>query len=242
VPSTSGSHNGYSVTYDPQLSGLGAPCPNGVANNTITVGLRLSDFALLSNSSLLLEDRVKVLSASGLQYAFAANAGTVLTRVGVEAKTGTVLSKSLIDVRDRAQIYGSLTSAGNVQIGNQVLITGTTGRNQSVGPFPAVSRGWGAPLPGSNRNLEPDTTLTLAPGNYGVVSVKSRAKLHLFSGMCSFSALLIEPQAIIELDHGDRPHHLAGDSADVPARQAANRRGHRLELGPRLPRHAASRH
>jgi hypothetical protein len=51
-------------------------------------------------------------------------------------------------------------------------------------------------------SLEPDQALALAPGKYGPVSVKSRARLTLSAGSYQFEALTLEPQALVQLPPG----------------------------------------
>jgi hypothetical protein len=52
------------------------------------------------------------------------------------------------------------------------------------------------PLAEGDYNQEPDTTLTLSPGSYGSVHIKSRSVLNLSAGTYYMNSFLTEPQAV----------------------------------------------
>ena len=145
-----------------------------------------------------LGDRV-VLGETGA-FGAASNVGSGVLRVGTDAKIGGLWSAGPVDLRDRAHIYGDV-KAPQVWKGNGVTIDGSTASSPGdVAPIDIDA--FELPQSGGDINLEPDTKRVLAPGSYGTLSVKSRARLVLGAGDYSFASVHIEPQGKIVLKAG----------------------------------------
>jgi hypothetical protein len=54
-------------------------------------------------------------------------------------------------------------------------------------------------------SIEPDTLAVLDPSTYGSLSVKSRGRANLRSGVYSFNSLAVEPNAVLGIDTTANP-------------------------------------
>jgi hypothetical protein len=122
--------------------------------------------------------------------------GTV--ELGVETHAGEIRSLAPVFLRDRARVFGQVISSQGITMQNGVLTEGLSPFS-SVNLGPPIQRVVAAPAGGVNVMLEPDRVLDLAPGSYGDVAVKSRSILRLREGKYAMLSLMIEPDAIIEL-------------------------------------------
>jgi hypothetical protein len=149
---------------------------------------------LLASGSAVVADRATL--KSGAAYAALFNFGTELTRVGVEAHAGSVISQASIDLRDRASVHGFARTAGTVLFGTGASVTGTVQQQVNPGlpsiPWPALTPAGSAPV-----TVEPGAARTLAPGAYADVSVKSRGRLTLAAGHYSFHSFAFETDATV---------------------------------------------
>lgn len=178
---------------------------------TLPKGTSLGEYAIVANGALAVEDRAKIVDPDGAPVGVA-NAGVVLSRVGVSAELGPVLSVGGIDVRDNAIVHGDLTTEGPIQLGNAVTVHGEQRPNtEGLSPgdqefisidFDAASQGdvWLEPPNGASERVT-----TLSPGRYGQVVIKSRNRVNLSSGEYIFNALVLEPQARLVVDDGAGP-------------------------------------
>lgn len=149
---------------------------------------------LLASGSAVVADRATL--KSGGAYAALFNFGTALTRVGVEAHAGSVISQASIDLRDRASVHGFARTAGGVLFGTGASVTGTVEQQVNPGlpsiPWPALT-----PAGSTSVTVEPNAVRTLAPGAYADVSVKSRGRLTLAAGHYSFRSFAFETDATV---------------------------------------------
>jgi hypothetical protein len=160
-----------------------------------------ASLTLLANHDLLVDDAVSVLSSSGVP-ATIANAGTGQTNIGVAARVGNIWSRARVFLRDRSRIEGFVTTSSTVTRQNGVVVTGPVTQNAQVA-LPNLGACTSQFVTGlADVSLEPDQTLSLAPGAYGRVSVKSRARLILDAGTYRFQSLVLEPQAVVQVATG----------------------------------------
>jgi len=136
-----------------------------------------------ASESLLIGDRVQVLQ-DGAPAAIA-NAGPGLTWVGSDARIGSLWSAGPVDLRDRASVNG-IVYASTVTMGNGVSPTGGVVSQLPTAMVELYEESGEAEGPLENIMLEPDQFLALDPGDYGQLTVKSRARLRI-SGDAEYS-------------------------------------------------------
>jgi hypothetical protein len=173
---------------------------------TLPAGVQLGDFTVGANGALRLADRVTVKNTDGAGAAVI-NGGLTESNIGVEAVVGNLTSVVGVTLRDRAAVWGNLTTAGALTRGNDTTITGTASSNASLGA--STVQPWAVSMPVATMGdvvVPPDTPRVLAPGAYGsVVVAYSRSTLSLSSGAYYMDSLDIEPQAILNLDTSAGP-------------------------------------
>jgi hypothetical protein len=119
---------------------------------------------------------------------------------------GDVLSKAAVDMRDRSRVNGFITTGAALTRGNGTTVTGPSRQNALVTPLGLDA--FTAEFPAATQDavsLEPDQQRVLAPGAYGVLSIKLRAKLFLRAGLYVFKSGMIEPEATLSLDTSQGP-------------------------------------
>jgi len=137
--------------------------------------------ALLAASEWLeVGDRVQLLAQGG-GFGTIGNTGSGITKVGSDAQVGSVWAEGPVDLRDRAQVSGSVF-ADSVTTGNDVVISGSVsndprGSTRSMTGIPEEFDAFNGDI-----DLQPGMDETLPPGHYGTVVVKPGATLRLHSG------------------------------------------------------------
>lgn len=158
-------------------------------------------------------------ASAGLSAGDRANVGGLLATtqnkatVGLDAKVSAVTAGGDVELKDRSQVSGNVLAGGNIVRSPSAVVNGTAQSHVAVGSntfswtvtAPAVSSG--------DVSLEPDVVRDLAPGTYGNLTVKSRAKLTLHSGIYVFSSVQIEPQATLAIDSRNAPVQLYAKTA-----------------------------
>jgi hypothetical protein len=158
-----------------------------------------------ATESLLLRDRA-IVNSGAQSIGAVANSGSGLTELGTDTNIGDLLSRAPVFLRDRARVNGIVRSQGSVTLGNQVVVTGGITQNTSiVFPPPVDISGVVFPPAGGNITVNPDQTLSRAPGSYGQTTVYSRGRLRLTAGRYFFTSLDLEPQAVLEVDESAGP-------------------------------------
>ena len=106
---------------------------------------------------------------------------------------GSLISLSPVQLRDRVRVTAIQTNAG-ITRGNGVVIGSISTTTPVLPPFPTINQ----QFTGTQAiTVAPDGTQTLAPGQYGAVTVFSRGRLVLSAGVYVFTALDLEPQAVL---------------------------------------------
>lgn len=159
-----------------------------------------SSIVLYAEGALHVHDGVHV---SG-ERRTSVNRGHDVSRVGVEAIVGTVVSSAPADLRDRSMVAGALV-APQVQRGNSVVIhegpvVGNADAVISLTSFTPPTFAGGAAI-----HLEPDQVRVVSPGSFGSVTVKPRAELHLTVGDYYFSNFDVQADAELVIDAGAGP-------------------------------------
>jgi hypothetical protein len=155
---------------------------------------------LYASNQLTLADRVQT-----PQNALLVSAGTALTRVGVDARIGSLQSRGPVELRDRARATGAILSGGSVTLGNGAGADGGIKANAAVALDSLASFALTFPAAGPPIVLNPDQQQQASPGSYGAVHVYSRSTLTLTGGDYFFESLMLEPQAALILDSRAKP-------------------------------------
>jgi hypothetical protein len=149
-------------------------------NTSVAIQMVFIGSTIQASQSFILQDRAQVLTTTGVGAAVL-NGGAGQTRIGNDARSGSVLSAGPVQVLHRAQVQGSVRSAVSVFVEPDASVTGGT----SIGPvvlpalptlpaFPAptggaitVNSGTQSPAPGSyTSGTVNGGTLVLAAGDY----------------------------------------------------------------------------
>ncbi|MGH7272389.1 MAG: hypothetical protein ACREJ3_18325, partial [Polyangiaceae bacterium] len=201
------------------VSGLPAPCagsgaaPSGSsASSTVTVSLPKDIAAesadLEADGSLLIGDHTTIKAAGG-GFGGIANAGALLTSVGIGAQVGNVASAAPLILSADSTVQGAVFASSTVQQFQGATVTG--GIQSNVVLTPADKLSWEVQLPtgtGTNVDLEPYHSTSIAPGNYGLVSVELGATLSLSSGTYYIDTLSIAPNANVAVNTSGGPAYV----------------------------------
>lgn len=159
-------------------------------SNTTTVNQTLVvSGGIETSDSFLLDDRAKVLGASG-SYAEIFNAGSGQTRLGVEAKSGGIESVGPVSLADRALVSGAIVSGGTVTVSPWATVTGAITAHAPLLLPPLPSLPAFPPATGQAIYVNSGETKTLAPGSYRSTYVNSGGTLVLSAGDYYFTDTL----------------------------------------------------
>lgn len=167
-------------------------------------GMPAVNVALAATSAMTIGSGVQVVSgASG--PGVIANLGSGGIDIEPDAQVMDVHSGSLVALRDRVHVNGTVFAPAVTQ-GSNVLLTGGVVSGASVTPAEAIR--WTVVYPSATAqavDLEPGQTSTLTPGRYTTVRVASRATLTLNSGAYYVDSLQLEPQSSLLLQQDSGP-------------------------------------
>lgn len=164
------------------------------------------------DGALSLSDRVQLRLPDGTR-AGAAQLGAGGVEVGVDAKVGELRTQGPVTLRNRAHVQGDVRSASTITSQHGAVVTGATLPNTPATPTNIETIQVPFHSGTAPQNLEPDQVRALSPGAYGHVSVKSRARLVLRNGDYALQSLIVEPQAILELDDALGPVRIFVDNS-----------------------------
>lgn len=155
-------------------------------------------------NSFQVRDRAHVVVASGTpRPATIGNAGSVITELGANSTSGTVLSTSDVFLRSNTTITGNVTSLGHIQLQTGARVLGL--QQQVTNPQLPSSMPLFAPRPIQHNGaltLDPGAVRTLTPGSYGSVIVHPNAIVQLSSGSYTFDDLLLDTGAVWRVPAG----------------------------------------
>jgi len=166
----------------------------------VPAGSDLSTAPPTTTAFMNLKDRSSIRSTSNVALPLT-NLGTAGTQVGLTVTSGSITSGAPVLLRSGTIVQGNVTSAGTVTSQSNVTVTGQITQNATIPP-PAEFV-WDVPLagnPGNPKTVNPDAVLTLAPGAYGKLTVYSRGRVNLSSGVYAFSDMQVEPDAKLRFD------------------------------------------
>jgi hypothetical protein len=176
-------------------AGAGTSFVTYVLTFPLPPGTQVTQFAAVASDRLDPRDRSK--SDSPI-----ANMGTQPLSTGTDCVFPALYSRSSITLNDRTHINGLVKTGGTLTRRNNVVVTGPVTEHAAFDPPVTFRREVVFPPgPGTDVLLEPDQQATIPPGRYGLVRVKSRAKLFLSTGAYFIDTLeVLEPQAQLVLD------------------------------------------
>ncbi len=178
---------------------------NGVT--TITVNQRVVVRpATFANRSIEIRDRARTTNATG-GFATLTNLGSLITRVGTDARSGTLLSVASVDLRDRSTVNGSLTTRGSLTRGLSTTVTGLIRTNTTVTapPFPTFAGITFPPNGGGVLAVGLNEVVALPNGSYPDTFVNTGGTLVLSSGDYYFASFTSNSNSIVRINDAAGP-------------------------------------
>jgi RHS repeat-associated protein len=164
-------------------------------------------YGIYSLSSTQINDRAICKTLSGNYAKIGCSNGNV--NIGVGAKIGDVFGRGEITLRDYSVINGDIYTETKVTRQNNVTISGKTYiKKIDDNTLPPVINTADISFEGTPQDvfmMEPDKELSLSPGKYWQVSIKSRANLYLTSGTYYFNNLEMDINSNLVLDESAGP-------------------------------------
>lgn len=162
---------------------------------------------LFADNNFLVEDRARTLTVTS-DFAAIANGGDGLTRIGVEAFSGSVLSVASVELRDHSTVDGFVDSSGSVQVFNEVTVgTITEFTSVPLPPFPDLEMI--SFSGGDNITVNSGETEPLSPGSYGSIFLNSGGTLELSSGVYILDQFFVNSaSAAVVIDDSAGPVYL----------------------------------
>ncbi|HEX9618991.1 MAG TPA: hypothetical protein VF989_02585, partial [Polyangiaceae bacterium] len=163
--------------------------------------------AVFASQSLRINDRVEVRRPDGSMATVATALGEA--NIGVDAKVGELSSGGTVVLRNRAEVTGALRSTGAIQKSFDAVVRGVEvlGAEVALPDLGALSLEFPPALDG-DIDLQPDQTLSLEPGSYGTVCLKTGTVTTLRSGRYFFRSLSLEPGSTVRFDSAEAPVYL----------------------------------
>jgi hypothetical protein len=160
-----------------------------------------SQAVLFAGSKLVVTDRVQITGPATTLV----SGGTALTKVGVDAQIGSLVSRGPVEMGDRARASGSVLSGGAVTLGQGAGATGGVKPNAAIALDALANFTVAFPAAGAPLTLAPDQRKTLEPGSFGAGTLYSRSILTLTAGNYYFTSMTVEPNASIVVDSSAGP-------------------------------------
>jgi hypothetical protein len=171
--------------------------PKGVSEQGVGVGA--SGTLLVGNNSIV--------KAPGGAWGAVVNAGGLLTNLDENAQVGTVVSVGPVTLESGSTVNGTVeTAASSISVQLGAKITGPTQTSASLTPADSLS--WQVQIPGTlgtGVHVFPSQTQSIAPGNYGLVSVDIGGTLKLSGGMYVVDTFNISVGATVSVDTSQAP-------------------------------------
>ena len=133
--------------------------------------------------------------------------GGKVSRFGVATEALHVYGEE-VTIADDATIFGDVVG-GTLNIAASADVLGDRLSNTSFAPLRKIEWVVGFP-PASPPDLltDPDTSLTLPPGDYGLTKIERGVQVTFLPGTYTFTRLLAEPGSILNIKNGDGPVYL----------------------------------
>lgn len=171
--------------------------------------LRREDLALsTTGGDLWVNDDVRVLGMFSSHASVSAVEGGKVARVGVESEALHVYGETQVSVADRATIFGDVRG-GALDIATSANVLGDDEAYADFEPLQVIE--WEVQFPTLTPpevQTQPDTTLALAPGDYGLTKIERGVHLTLTAGTYTFDKLFAEPGSVFHIQNGAAPVYL----------------------------------
>jgi hypothetical protein len=173
--------------------------PNGVAPEEVIVA---------SDGFLKINDRVKLLEATGSVHASVSNvSGSTRAWFGPQAEVEDVWSKSGVELKNRAHVFGSIESESAVVREPDSIVDGVVSDHAELDPIESLS--WFITFPSASQGnvaLGVGQTATPTAGSrFGIYAVNSGGRLRLNPGIYYFDRLTVESGSTLELLNSTGP-------------------------------------
>lgn len=163
--------------------------------------------ALVGFQSLKVGDRARVEEGAAVDLAGqVVNAGAGETYLGADTTVGSVYSVGPIRLRNRSTVQGDALSGTSISLEPDATILGEEVENADLSPNHVAK--WTPQLvggPGTDVVLEPEQAVSLSPGSYGQLHIKSRATITLSPGSYRFASVAFEPESQLVLSSTETP-------------------------------------
>jgi hypothetical protein len=180
--------------------GTQPPVPGATISVTVPRGVPLSSAFMSATQRLQIDDRVALAQAGQLPTVASLGQAGAELGAGVVANTN-VTSLGSVALRSAAHVVGAVTTGGQIVPQNDVKIDGQQSQGAVVTP---VTTSWTVAFPSTTAPtvvVGPDGPVTpVAPGAYGGLDVRSRARVTLRAGTYYLVYFNSEPQGQIQLD------------------------------------------
>jgi len=154
----------------------------------------------MANGSIRAGDETRFITTSD-DPAELVNFGIGDLRLGVEAQSGSLISRGRVILLDLATVEGTIQSGAEVLLGTGATVSGAISQNADISlpPFPSIDNEWPATSQGSVLLKAGDTQL-IEPGAFDLVRVPPNATLVLESGTYYFDSLDVRPRAVVRAE------------------------------------------
>ncbi len=167
---------------------------------SLPTGLTPPQVGVHAQSGLRINDR-------GRPSGFLVNLGGIETNIGADAVVPSIWSVVNVVLRDRARVEGNVRTSGTVALSSGATVTGSTLTSQDLSQRTTTQ--WSTTFPSSHqgdRILEPGTPpVTLAPGAYGNVVLKTNTNVSISTGTYWLESLTMEPGGSLRVDTSQGP-------------------------------------
>jgi len=195
-------------------AGTGTGGSGGVGGLTYEFSIKTPDgvsphsVAFAADGFLKVNDRVRMLKEVGPGYSSVSNVnGNVKAWFGPDSHVQNIWSKSGVELKNRAHVFGSIESELPVVREPDSIVDGPVDAQAELDPIQAHS--WSITFPSSSQgsvNVNAPQVAVPPPGSrFGSYFVNTGAKLRLNPGIYYFDALTIEAGASLELLNAENP-------------------------------------
>lgn len=164
---------------------------------TLPAGVELNTMAAAARLSLNARDRTQIQGPMGT------SGGPLI--VDNDAKVRALTARGAITIRDRTVVTGNVRATGTVTRSPSAVVNGTVQSGQNIASRTVQWTFQVDDVSSGDVILQPDQRRDLLPGSYGTVSVGSRAKLTLHTGVYRFGRITVEPQGKLLIDSVSGP-------------------------------------
>lgn len=204
VPSGTGTYLIDRLTFE--LEDAPPPPPEDLTLSVrVPAGLGEGYAAVGASGTLRLADRVEVTEPDGAPAAIT-NTGAAVTELGAYAWVGDVTSRGSVLMRSHSTVNGDVRTSGTLETQDGWTITGEAIQDATLSDDRVNT--WTIRVDGpsqGDRHIEVGQTEALAPGRYGMLTVKPGAHALLRSGTYLFDSIDVQASGTLDVDDAEGP-------------------------------------